>query len=97
MKDAFIKNEIIPQLDERRSMLCDKNQLLNIMKEGIEIVQEYSGSAISFKSAMSPLEKSRSMFNFPGFSNSKVLKLNKKEFTVVRKKSSLKVLSRVNN
>lgn len=43
-KDAIIKNMIIPQLEERQSMLSDKNQLLNIMKEGVEVI---SGSEIS--------------------------------------------------
>ena len=45
LKDAIIKNLIIPQLEERQSMLTDKNQLLNIMKEGVEVISSSEISA----------------------------------------------------
>lgn len=66
IKDAIIKNQIIPQLFERRLRLKEKNHFLNIIKESIDNIEQEIDDNFSCLS-VSPLAKSMSMMNIQRF------------------------------
>ena len=86
MKDAIIKNTIIPQLENRQFLISDKNQLLSIMIEGLEHVKDFSGSEILANHDRNFVSQGKN--NFSNLVNDKRIRSD-----VVRKKSCQKIES----